>query len=191
MLNHALGVTVPVTGVALPLACVAVTGFASSVTQGLLVAAATAAAWAASGLVLRDDAKLSALTGLAIGAPLALTLVFRPYVVDGALGRGALVFAVVPWVVVTLATRFARNYRAAPQGDVPDTTPASLELVWTGLSALFDWPVRLFASPPLEAARTSEAAPENDVEDERAEPQSTEPEPAPPKKTKRSKKGAR
>jgi hypothetical protein len=153
--DHALGVTVPVLGVGLPVACVAITGFATSVTQGLVVGGATATAWAATALVLRDDAKRSALTGLAIAAPLALTLVFRPYVTDGALGRGALLLAVAPWIVVALAVRLTRERRATVRDEAPDSTPASLELVWAASGALFDWPARLFGSPP-DAARTSD-----------------------------------
>jgi hypothetical protein len=151
--DHALGVTIPVLGVGLPAACIAIAGFATSVTQGLLVAAATAVAWASGAVVLREQAKLSALTGLAITAPLVLTLVFRPYVVDGALGRGALLFAVAPWVLVALAVRLTRGRQATVREEAERAGPTDgqratpgLELVWAASGALFDWPTRLFGS---------------------------------------------
>lgn len=184
IVDHALGVTIPVFGVGLPVACVAITGFATSVTQGLLVAATTAVAWASSALALREHetpSRLSALTALAVAAPLVATLVFRPYVVDGALGRGALLFAVAPWLLVLLAVRLSRGRAAVVQPETSDATPASLELVWAASGALFDWPTRIFARAGADDERP---APDSAPASTEAEPKPTETEPDPRVRTK-------
>jgi hypothetical protein len=187
IVDHALGVTIPVFGVGLPVACVAITGFATSVTQGLLVAATTAVAWASSALALREHepwSRLSALTALAVAAPLVATLVFRPYVVDGSLGRGALLFAVAPWLLVLLAVRLSRGRAAIVQPEASDATPASLELVWAASGVLFDWPTRVFARAGAAEERPApdsiKALPET-TEPEPTEPETTEPETKPTK----------
>lgn len=119
----ALGYPLPIFGLVLPAACVAVSGFERSFALGVLICAATTIAWAAFvWSTLREPPAFS--NGRMIAAavvPVLLTLLVRPYVIDGALGKVAFGLMLGVWAVVAAVARlalFASSARKAPAKEV-------------------------------------------------------------------------
>lgn len=114
----ALGYPVPVFGLVLPAACVAVSGFERSFTLGVLVCAAMTLVWAGfvwTTLRTRQPVANTRMIASAI-VPVLLTLLIRPYVIDGALGRGALLLMLGVWALVAATARLALFRRTSATG---------------------------------------------------------------------------
>ena len=156
LVEWALGLPIPIFGLALPAGCIALAGFASSLTQGLLGALATAAAWSGLSLMLcepQQAARVAAasrpLALMAVALPVLLTLLLRPFVVDSSLGLFGPLLMLPPWGAAFVASRFARNRKLKDEPAQPVVIAAAAdggwgEQLWAIAGAPLSLPARLF-----------------------------------------------
>ncbi len=163
----ALGLPIPLFGVALPAGCVALAGFASSLTQGLLGAFATAIAWSSLSLLLcepQQAARVSAssrpLALMAVAIPMLLTLLLRPFVVDSSLGLVGPLLMLPPWGLAFVASRIARSRKPLerPAFAASSVTEGGWgEQLWAIAGAPLSLPARLFRERDTTTSAKDEA----------------------------------
>ncbi len=156
LVEWALGLPIPILGLALPAGCIALAGFASSLSQGLLGALATAAAWSSLSLMLcepQQAARVAAASRpivlMAVALPVLLTLLLRPFVVDSSLGLFGPMLILLPWGPAFVASRIARNRKLKDRPAQPAVVAAAAEggwgeQLWAIAGAPLSLPARLF-----------------------------------------------